>query len=99
MTTYATTDDLLTDRVEALYGPSLGVALGNNIAAIGGGFIFWHRVEAELIIAWCVWWLCHFAVRFGVWLYYRRRRGALQPITWARVYLALRAVPESLDSR
>jgi signal transduction histidine kinase len=81
--------DLLQDRVDALYGPSIGVTAGNILAAVGGGLLFVDQVATPLLAGWCVFWALHFALRIGAWWLHRSRRSRWTALTWARVYQSL----------
>jgi signal transduction histidine kinase len=81
--------DLMADRAEALYGPSIGVTAGNIVAAVGGGLLFVDQVPQVFLIGWCAIWVLHFFVRVGAWLLYTRQRARFSPLTWMRIYQSL----------
>jgi signal transduction histidine kinase len=80
--------DLMQERVDALYGPSIGVAIGNNLAAVAGGLLFIGQIDTALVIGWSLLWPLLFAARVIAWFAYRHRHEMLSVGGWALLYQA-----------
>ena len=77
---------LLAERIDALWRPAPIIALGNNLTAVGAGFVFRGQVPDSYLVGWWLCFLILFALRYASHRWYLRQKHARPAGFWARLY-------------